>query len=93
MSQKAAMALINTAELVKDPDHRDTGCWRLVAADGTVIAHVEPSYGGTSRSGRNGWHGWPDGSTPTRERHPTRQDAAVAAAEGWVRIVTALTRH
>lgn len=92
LTKKAALALVDSAQLVKDANHRDTGTWHLVAEDGTVIAHVEPSYGGASRSGRNGWHGWPHGMMRTTERKPTRELAAQYAAAAWVRVATAPAR-
>jgi hypothetical protein len=92
MSQKTARAIANSAQLVKDPDHRNNHQWHLVAADGTVIAHVERSYGGASRSGQNGWHGWPHGMMRTTERHQTRELAAQYAAAAWVRVATAPPR-
>lgn len=56
LSQKAARAVADSARLVKGADHRDTRRWDLIAEDGTVLGHVEPSYGGTGRTGRNGWN-------------------------------------
>lgn len=52
LSQKAARAVADSARLVKGADHRDTHRWDLVAEDGTVLGHVEPSYGGTGVSPR-----------------------------------------
>jgi hypothetical protein len=89
LTVKKARALLDTAELVKDENHRENNTWHLVAADGTVIGHVAPSYGGASRSGRNGWHGWAHGTTRTQDRHPTRDGAAVAASGAWLQAVTA----
>lgn len=91
LARRKALALLDTAELVKDPEHRENGRWHLVAADGTVIAHIAPGYSGARRSG---WNAWPDGSTPNvHDRHPTRQTAAVRAADSWLRIVTAAPRR
>jgi hypothetical protein len=89
LTRKKALALLDTAELVKDEKHRENNTWHLVAADGTVIGHIAPSYGGASRSGRNGWHGWAHGTTRNQERHPTRDAAAVAASGAWLQAVTA----
>jgi hypothetical protein len=93
MPRKKAEQIVNTATVVKDPGHRENHQWNVVAADGTVIGHVEPSYGGASRSGRNGWCGWAHGMTRNGDRHPTKDAAAVAAAMSWLRITTAPPRR
>lgn len=54
LSQKAARAVVDSARLVKGADHRETRRWDLITEDGTVLGYVEPSYGGTGRTGRNG---------------------------------------
>lgn len=54
LSVKAARAVIDAAELAKAPDWRDTHRWHVVSG-GDVLLVIEPSYGGASRSGRNGW--------------------------------------
>lgn len=54
MSARRARAIIETAVLVKAPDWSDTRQWHVVSG-GQVLVVVAPSYGGTSRSGRNGW--------------------------------------
>lgn len=54
LSQKAARAVADSARLVKGADHRETRRWDLITEDGTVLGYVEPSYGGTGRTGRNG---------------------------------------
>lgn len=92
-SQKAARAVADSASLVKNADHRDNHRWDLVAEDGTVLGHVEPSYGGTGRTGRNGWNYRLGksfvGGGPCR----TREDAAVQCALAWIRAATAPVRR
>lgn len=56
LSKAQADAVVAAAELVADPEHRDAHQW-IVRSGTTVIGYVVPSYGGTSRSGRNGWVG------------------------------------
>ncbi|MGC9441959.1 hypothetical protein [Streptomyces sp. WG5] len=95
LSQKAARAVVDGARLVKAADHRDTYQWNLVAEDGTVLGHVEPSYGGsTGRTGRNGWKyrlagSLTAGGGPAR----TREEAAAQCALAWIRVVTAPVRR
>lgn len=91
LSPKAARAVADSAQLVKDPDYRENHRWNLVAEDGTVLGHVEPSYGGGGRSGRNGWK-YRDTFTGLRSSgHPykTRDGAAVQCALSWMRMATA----
>jgi hypothetical protein len=91
LSHKAAMALVDSAQLVKADDHRDSGRWNLVADDGTVLGRILPSYGGASR--RNGWR-WQHVDTVTGGGpHKRREDAAVQCADAWVRAATAPTRR
>ncbi|MFI8461765.1 hypothetical protein [Kitasatospora sp. NPDC085464] len=91
LTRKKALALLDTAELVKAEHYADTGTWDLVAADGTMICHLAPNY---TNLRRNGWNAWPHGSTPNRsDRYPTRQAAATRGADGWLRIVTAKPRR
>ncbi|WP_143660462.1 hypothetical protein [Streptomyces sp. JHA26] len=90
LSQKAARATAGSARLVKAADHRDTHRWNLVTEDGTVLGHVEPSYGGTGRTGRNGWNhrlvgSFTAGGGPVR----TREEAALQCALAWIRVATA----
>jgi hypothetical protein len=92
LSQKAARTIADSARLVKHPEHRENHRWTLIAPDGTVLGHVEPSYGGTSRTGRNGWkyqvaHTFVGGGP-----HKTREAAAVQCALSWIRLVTAPVR-
>lgn len=88
LSAKAARALIDAAEIVKAPDWPNTRNWHVVSG-GAVLVVVEPSYGGTSRTGRNGWLWWlADGG---RTRHPvetTIQKATVAGLLAWERVAT-----
>jgi hypothetical protein len=91
MSAKRADAVIASARLVKAPDWSESRHWHVVAEDGTVLVVVAPSYGGISRSGRNGWRCWladlgPSGS---RDRWTTRQGAATAGLTAWKRWITA----
>jgi hypothetical protein len=81
------MAIADAAELERDPDHRESHRWILRSGD-TVLGYVEPSYGGVSRSGRNGWIGrLMAGSSGPRSTN--RDVAAVDLALRWVRVVTA----
>lgn len=89
LSAKAARAVIDTATTVKAPDHRDTNTWHVVAADGRILVVVEPSYGGTSQSGRNGWNWWlADGGRTRHAPETTIQKAAVAGLLAWERVAT-----
>lgn len=88
MTDRAARTLLESAELVKAPDWSETHRWHVVA-DGKVLIVVEPSYGGASRTGRNGWRWWladlgPSGSSV----HSTRQTAASAGMHTWLRWIT-----
>jgi hypothetical protein len=93
MSRKAALAVADSAQLVKDADHRDNHVWHVVAEDGTVLGHVEPSYGGTSRSGRNGWAYRTAESSVSKGPHPTRDAAGIQCSLAWVRGVTTPARR
>lgn len=89
LSAKTARAITAAAETVKAPDHRDTNCWHVVSG-GRVLVVIEPSYGGTSRTGRNGWTWWLADSA--RTRHPaetTIKAAAIAGLLAWERTATA----
>ena len=91
LTEKKAREIADTATLVKAPDWSETRDWNVVAEDGTVLVVVTPSYGGASRSGRNGWKYYlaalgPSGS---REHWPTRQSAAGDGVRAWIRWVTA----
>ncbi|MET8080023.1 hypothetical protein [Streptomyces sp. NPDC005303] len=88
LSVKAARAVADAAELVKAPDWPDTRNWHAVSG-GQVLVVIEPSYGGTSRTGRNGWN-WrlADGARTRHQPEPTREKAAVAGLGAWMRWVT-----
>ncbi|MCX4538341.1 hypothetical protein [Streptomyces sp. NBC_01669] len=89
LSEKAAMAVVDAAQLKQD---KGSGRWVLRSSD-TVLGYVEPSYGGTSRSGHNGWVGMLSDSLSPGHRCPTREAAAVDLAGSWVRVVTATPRR
>lgn len=93
LSQKAARAVADSARLVKDADHRDTHRWDLIAEDGTVLGHVEPSYGGTGRTGRNGWNHRLAESLAASGPYRTRQEAALQCALAWIRVATTPLRR
>ncbi|AVH59993.1 MULTISPECIES: hypothetical protein [Streptomyces] len=95
MSARRAQEIIEGAELVKAPDWRDTRNWHVVAADGTVLVVVAPSYGGTSRTGRNGWKYFLAAMGPSgnRDPEPTRQQAAARGLAAWKRWVTTAARR
>ncbi|WFB82588.1 MULTISPECIES: hypothetical protein [Streptomyces] len=92
LSQKAARALADSARLVKGADHRDTHRWNLIAEDGTVLGQVAPSYGGTGRTGRNGWNYRLAESFAVSGRYKTREEAALQCALAWIRVATAPVR-
>lgn len=91
MTEKQAQAVIDGAELVKAPDWRDTSNWHVVAADGTVLVVVHPSYGGTGASGRNGWrqHLAALGPNGSRDHWKNREEAAARGLASWKRWATA----
>ena len=66
-------------------------CIRLRSGD-TILGHVEPSYGGTSRTGRNGWIGIVAGGFLRGAHKTSRQDAAVDLAGSWIRYMTTPSR-
>lgn len=93
LSAKAARTVIAAAEIVKAPDWRDTRTWHVVSG-GTVLVVVAPSYGGVGRSGRNGWRWWlaDHGPSGSRDREPTRQQAAARGLANWQRWITSKER-
>ncbi|WP_331763568.1 hypothetical protein OH738_40700 (plasmid) [Streptomyces hirsutus] len=93
LSQKTARAVADGARLAKDADHRDTHRWNLIAEDGTVLGHVEPSYGGTGRSGRNGWNYRLADTFVSDGPYKTREAAAVQCALAWTRVATTPVRR
>ncbi|MFJ6559961.1 hypothetical protein ACIQMV_08770 [Streptomyces sp. NPDC091412] len=88
MSARRARAIIDAAALVKAPDWRESREWHVVSG-GEVLVVIVPSYGGTSRSGRNGWR-WRLADSPgfTSTPEPTREKAAVAGLAAWIRWAT-----
>jgi hypothetical protein len=82
-ARSEAFAIADAAKLVRDPDYRDNHCWILRSGD-TVLGQVEPSYGGASISGRNGWISRLSGTPGCR----SRDGAAMDLASHWVRVVT-----
>jgi len=86
-SAKTARAVIEAAELVKAPTWSDTRAWHVTSGDQTLVI-VEPSYGGTSRTGRNGWTWRPPGGGPHRRPARTREEAAAQGLAAWQRQVT-----
>ncbi|MGA5292219.1 hypothetical protein [Streptomyces pseudogriseolus] len=93
LSQKAARAVADSARLVKGADHRETHRWDLIAEDGTVLGYVEPSYGGTGRTGRNGWKHRLAHSFAAGGPYKTREEAALQCALAWTRVATAPVRR
>lgn len=88
LTAKAAQAVIDAVEIVKAPDWRETRHWHVVS-DGRVLVIIAPSYGGTSRSGRNGWTWWlADGARTRHQPEPIRERAAVAGLGAWQRWAT-----
>lgn len=88
LSAKTARTIIDAAELVKAPDWTDTRNWHVVSGKQILII-IEPSYGGTSRTGRNGWTWWlADGARARHQPQPTREQAAVQGLGAWTRWAT-----
>lgn len=54
---------------------------------------MEPSYGGTGRTGRNGWSHRLAESPAVSGPYKTREEAAVQCASTWIRVVTAPVRR
>lgn len=85
LSAKTARAAVDAAELVKAPDWSETCRWHVVSG-GRRLVVIEPSYGGTSRTGRNGWTWWlADGARMLNRPEPTREKAAIAGLAAWQR--------
>jgi hypothetical protein len=92
MPRKRAMAVLDTSELVRVPgSDRHSSRWVLRSGE-TVLGYVQPSYGGASRSGRNGWQALLPGEHQSRPQ-PTRDAAAVELARKWVALVTSAPRR
>ncbi|MGW2113731.1 hypothetical protein [Streptomyces zhihengii] len=92
LSRRTAQAVIDAAVFVKAPDWADTCRWHVTSGSQTLVV-IAPSYGGTSRTGRNGWTWWLAEGAPVR--HPaeaTREKAAVAGLAAWQRHATHHTR-
>ncbi|WP_329472722.1 hypothetical protein OIE75_29690 [Streptomyces sp. NBC_01723] len=88
LSVKAARAILDAAEIVKAPDWSETHRWHVVS-DGRTLVVIEPSYGGASRTGRNGWNWWlAEGSRSRHQPEPTRQAAAARGLAAWQRWAT-----
>lgn len=94
MSAKRAREIASAATLVKAPSWSEDRHWHVVAADGSVLVTVAPSYGGVSRTGRNGWQYWITalGVSGNRDRWTTREGAAAAGLGAWERWATAPRR-
>lgn len=90
LSKSRAQAVIDAAELIRASDYRESRTWILRSGD-TLIGYVAPSYGGASRSGRNGWISRL-GSTPGPRCH-SRDEAKLDLAARWLRVVTAAPRR
>lgn len=90
LSTRRAQEIASGARLAKAPDWADSHEWLVVAADGTPLVTVAPSYGGATRSGRNGWRYWLAdlGPSGNRDRWPTREQAASAGLATWQRWVS-----
>jgi len=90
LPKKKAQAVVDAAELVRDPEHRENHRWILRSGD-TVLGYVQPSYGGVSRSGRNGWISRLGGHPGPRCK--SRDGAAMDLAASWMRLVTATPKR
>jgi hypothetical protein len=89
MSARRAREIRDAAVLVKAPAGSEPHTWHVVSG-GEVLVVVAPSYGGTSRTGRNGWTWWlaelgPSGGS---RRETTRQQAAARGLADWTRWAT-----
>lgn len=86
-----AQTVIDGATLAKAPNWQETSNWHVIAEDGTLLIVISPSYGGTGRTGRNGWrhHLAALGPNGSRDRAKTREDAAVQGLAAWKRWATA----
>ncbi|MFF8589970.1 hypothetical protein ACF061_00780 [Streptomyces sp. NPDC015220] len=93
LSARAARTVIEAAVLVKASDWSESRRWHVVS-DGRLIVVVAPSYGGTSRSGRNGWRWWIAELGPSGDarRETTREQAAARGLADWLRWATAATQ-
>ncbi|MEV8476163.1 hypothetical protein AB0435_12470, partial [Streptomyces sp. NPDC051173] len=91
LTASQAKEVLSTAQIIKHPEHRDNHTWNVVDQDGTVLYCVEPTYGGASRSGRNGWRSVVHGLRG--DRRPSRSAAVTDGAGRWLRIVTAKPRR
>ncbi|MDX3245855.1 hypothetical protein, partial [Streptomyces sp. ME18-1-4] len=88
LSARTARTIIDAAELVKAPDWPETRHWH-VTAGGEVLVVIAPSYGGASKSGRNGWRWWLAAIGPTAgQPEPTIQQAAARGLTTWQRWAT-----
>lgn len=86
---RRAREIVDAAKIVRAPDWRDTRNWHVVDAYGTVLVVIEPSYGGTSRTGRNGWNWWlAEGVRARHQPEPSREKASVVGLLAWQRWVT-----
>lgn len=91
LTRKKAQQTLDTAHLVKAPDWPDSRQWHVVTDGGDVLVIVKPSYGGASRTGRQGWAY--DlavlGPSGNRDHWPTREQAAARGLAAWQRWATA----
>ncbi|MFH8531521.1 hypothetical protein ACH4GE_24260 [Streptomyces tendae] len=88
LSATAARVIVDAAEIVKAPTWSETRRWYVVSGDRRLLV-IEPSYGGVSRTGRNGWTWWlADGARMLNGPEPTREKAAIAGLAAWQRWVT-----
>ncbi|WP_329215226.1 hypothetical protein OG352_06350 [Streptomyces sp. NBC_01485] len=84
----AAQTVIDAAGLAKAPDWPETRHWHVVSG-GHALVVIEPSYGGNSRTGRNGWNWWlADGARTRHQPEPSRDKAAIAGLAAWKRQAT-----
>lgn len=93
LSVKAARAITTAAEIVKAPDWSDTRTWHAVSGS-QILVIIEPSYSGTSRTGRTGWLWWlANGGRARHPAEPTIKAAATAGLLAWGRAATAKERQ
>jgi hypothetical protein len=93
LSAKDARAVLEAATLAKAPTWSEDRRWHVVSG-GVVLVVIEPSYGGTSRTGRNGWTWWlADRGRMLNPPQPTREKAAVTGLAAWERVAKTEARR
>lgn len=87
MPARRAREVVDAAKLMKAPDWSESRRWHVIAGE-EVLVVVEPSYGGTSATGRNGWRWRLAGGAASGQPEPTREKVAIAGLAAWKRRAT-----